>query len=250
MSKIKSILLSALWTVTILAFPISSGIIATVFKLEQTSIFLVQGTFMIVAAIIPVAYIKIKKRQFYDYGFRFTEKASAKKVWFYIPLALIIIPRLIVGIDFKSAAYCLSLLFFTLCVGITEEIYFRGIILNLIKNSFTSIAAIVNLSALIFGLGHIASVIGTGDIIATILQIINAYFFGIVATETLLLTKSIYPLMAFHFIYNTANYISTANGTTEIICIGVQVALTVITAVVFGINIKNSLKNEVDLSDG
>ena len=122
--------------------------------------------------------------------------------------------------------------------------------MNLIKNSFTSITAIINLSALIFGLGHIASVIGTGDIIATILQIINAYFFGIVSTETLLLTKSIYPLMAFHFIYNTANYISTANGTTEIICIGVQVALTVITAVIFGINIKNSLKNEVDLSDG
>ena len=39
MSKTKSILLSALWTVIILAFPISSGIIATVFKLEQTSIF-------------------------------------------------------------------------------------------------------------------------------------------------------------------------------------------------------------------
>lgn len=196
---------------------------------------------MLIAAIIPVAYIKIRKRRFYDYGFRLPEKKSARRVLFYIPLALILLPRLI-GVNFQSVSYSLSLLFFTVCVGISEEIYFRGVILNLIKSSFISSAAIICLSALIFGIGHGASILGTGNVIATVLQIINAFFFGIAATETVMLTESIYPLMAFHFIYNFANHISAATGITEIICIAVQVILTVITAVLFGFGVKNKRK--------
>ncbi len=244
MRKTTSILLSILWTAIILVFPIASGIIAVVFQLNQASVFLLQGAFMLIAAIIPVAYIKIGNRRFYDYGFRLPEKKSARRVLFYIPLALILLPRLIVGVNFQSVSYSLSLLFFTVCVGISEEIYFRGVILNLIKSSFISSAAIICLSALIFGIGHGASILGTGDVIATVLQIINAFFFGIAATETVMLTESIYPLMAFHFIYNFANHISAATGITEIVCIAVQVILTVITAVLFGFGVKN--KHKID----
>lgn len=240
MVKLKSILLSVLWTVIILVFPISSGVISVVFELEQEIIFLVQGAFMLIATAIPLAYIKISKHKFSDFGFNLPEKGSAKKVLFYIPLILIILPRLVFGVDFKSVAFTLSLLFFTLSVGIAEEIYFRGIVYNLIKNSFVSVAAIINISALIFGIGHGASIIGTGDIVATVLQIINAFFFGVVAIETVMLIKSLYPLMAFHFVYNFANYISTATGTTEIISIAVQVTLTIITTVLLGVSIKKN----------
>ncbi|MDE7330540.1 MAG: CPBP family intramembrane metalloprotease [Clostridia bacterium] len=249
MSKIKTILLSILWTAIILVFPITSGIIATVFELEQKIVFLVQGSFMLISTTIPLAYIKIAKHKFYDYGFSLPEKGSTKKVLFYIPLVLIILPRLVVGIDFQSITYTLSLLFFTLCIGISEEIYFRGIVYNLIKNSFISVAAIINISALIFGIGHGASIIGTGDIVATILQIINAFFFGVVAIETVMLVKSLYPLMAFHFIYNCANYISTATGTTEIISIAIQVILTIITTVLLGVSIKKNYHTKIEIPD-
>lgn len=249
MGKLKSILLSVLWTVIILVFPITSGIIAVVFELGQKIIFLLQGSFMLISTAIPLVYIKIAKHKFYDYGFRLPEKGSTKKVLFYIPLVLIILPRLVVGVDFQSIAYSLSLLFFTLCVGISEEIYFRGIIYNLIRNSFISVAAIINISALIFGIGHGASIIGTGDIVTTVLQVINAFFFGVVAIETVMLIKSLYPLMAFHFIYNFANYLSTARGTTEIICVAVQVILTIITTVLLGISIKKNCHTKNEISD-
>lgn len=79
------------------------------------------------------------------------------------------------GVDFQNVQYVFALLFFTLCVGVAEEIYFRGIIYKLLKNAFISPAVIISISAVIFGIGHGASIIGTGDIIATILQVINAF---------------------------------------------------------------------------
>lgn len=60
MNKTKSILFSIIWTVTILIFPISSGIIAVVFELDQIFTFVIQGAFMLVSIIIPLSYIKIK----------------------------------------------------------------------------------------------------------------------------------------------------------------------------------------------
>lgn len=238
MAKTKSILFSILWAVILLLFPISSGILATVLQLNQTMIFFVQGSFMLIAIIIPLVYIMLKKYSFKNFGFRKTEKQSAKKVLFYIPLVLIVLPPLVVGIDFQSVMYFFALLFFATCVAIAEEIYFRGIIYTQVKNAFSSYAAIIIITSLIFGIGHGASIIGTGDVVATVLQIINAFFFGIVAIETVMLTKSLYPAILLHFLYNFSNYVTTASGTTEIIYISIQVAITIIVAICYGITIK------------
>lgn len=249
MNKTKSILFSIIWTVTILIFPISSGIIAVVFELDQIFTFVIQGAFMLVSIIIPLSYIKIKKCSFAEYGFRMIEKNSSKEVLFFIPFFLIILPRLVMGVDFQNVQYVFALLFFTLCVGVAEEIYFRGIIYKLLKNAFISPAVIISISAVIFGIGHGASIIGTGDIIATILQVINAFLFGAVATETIFIIKSLYPVMIFHFIYNFSNYISVATGTTEIICICVQVVITIITAIILGLNVNRVNKTKYKTSD-
>lgn len=46
------------------------------------------------------------------------------------------IPFLLVGISINSIKYIIILLFFTLSIGISEEIYFRGIILKLLEEKY------------------------------------------------------------------------------------------------------------------
>lgn len=124
-SKVKANVFSFLWAIVLLVFPVSSGVISTVLKLKQSLTFCLQAVFMLVATIIPILYIKLKRQKFSDYCLNKTEKASSKKVLFYIPLVLIVLPNIIVGVDFKSAEYIFSLIFFTLSVAIAEEFYFR-----------------------------------------------------------------------------------------------------------------------------
>lgn len=66
----------------------------------------------------------------------------------------------------------------------------------------------------------------------------NAFFFGVVAIETVILTKSIIPAMFFHFAYNLGNYLTVASGTLQIVCIIIQVTITLFTAFVYGCKIK------------
>lgn len=244
--KVKSIVFSIIWTLVILVFPITSGVIASIFKFNDIEIFLLQGSFMLLSLIVPFIYIIVKKYSLSEFGMRSIECGSLKKVLFLIPLLLIVLPRLVVGVSIESVQYVFSLLFFTIFVGISEELYFRGVILMLIKNSYESIFSVVLIPAIVFGLGHGASIIGTGNAYTTVLQIINAFFFGVVAVETLMIIKSIYPLMIFHFLYNFINHVSAAEGKTEVICIIVQVLITVITALVLFVIIRkdNSSNSE------
>lgn len=65
------------------------------------------------------------------------EPRSIWKFLFFIPIVLSELPLILVGVDFKGFIYVSALIFFTLVVGISEELYFRGIILKLLKHSFS-----------------------------------------------------------------------------------------------------------------
>lgn len=233
MLKIRAILMSILWTIIILIFPISSGVLVSILKMNNVEILLIQGVFLLISIVIPLTYIKIKNYKFCEFGFRRPEKGSTKRALFFIPLLLIILPLLVVGVSLQNVRYLLALLFFTIAVGISEEIYFRGIIYKLLNNAFNSKIKVILLGSLVFAIGHSASIIGTGDIISTVLQVINAFFFGVVAIEVVIITNSLYPTIILHFLYNFSNYITSASGTTEILCIAIRVAITICTSLIY-----------------
>lgn len=52
--KVKSVLLSVIWIVVILIFPVVSGVIVTVLEMNQIQIFITQGCFMIISLAIPI----------------------------------------------------------------------------------------------------------------------------------------------------------------------------------------------------
>jgi membrane protease YdiL (CAAX protease family) len=70
---------------------------------------------------------------------------------------------------------------------------------------------------------------GTGLSMVT-LTIINAFIFGIVASEIVMLTKSIIPVIIWHTLYDFINWISLVSGTTELILIIIQSIIMVIYA--------------------
>jgi membrane protease YdiL (CAAX protease family) len=230
MQKSKPVLLSIIWTTVILIFPVLSGVIATVFKMNQIVIFFIQGCFMLLSISIPVIYVYKKKIDAKEIGVRKAESGSIRKTLLFIPLLLAELPLILVGVDFKGFTYVSVLAFFTLMVGISEELYFRGIILKLLKDNF-SVKQTIIISALIFGIGHSASILAGESIVEVLLQIINAIMFGILAAEIVILTKSLFPVIIWHFLFNFVNYISLAISTSEYIANGIQEIIMIIYSV-------------------
>ncbi len=64
------------------------------------------------------------------------------------------------------------------------------------------------------------------------LTMINALLFGIVASEIVMLTKSIIPVIIWHMLYDFINWIALIQGTIEIVLIVIQ-SSTMITYAVY-----------------
>ncbi|MCA1076456.1 CPBP family intramembrane metalloprotease [Clostridium bowmanii] len=207
MRKTKPVLLSIVWTIMLLIFLVVSGVIVTVFKMNQIEIFLTQGCFMLLSIIIPIIYVCKKKIHLKVIGLRKMEPGSIGKTLFFIPVVLSELPLILVGVDFKGFTYVSVLIFFTLAVGISEEVYFRGIILKLLKDNF-SVKQTIVISALVFGIGHFASILVGQSIVEVLLQIINAIVFGILAAEIVMITKSLFPVIIWHLLFDFVNHIS------------------------------------------
>lgn len=229
MHKTKSILLSIVWTIVILIFPVVSGVIAVVFKMNQIETFLIQGCFMLLSLTIPAVYIYIRRVHIKEIGLRKMKSGNIRKTQLLMLLILCELPLILTGVNFKSYTYVSTLAFFTLMVGISEELYFRGIILKLLKDNFP-VKQAVAISALIFGIGHIANALSGASTIYVFLQIINAIVFGILATEIVVISKSLIPIIIWHFAFDFINHITLATGITEIFVIGLQEIIMIIYA--------------------
>jgi len=75
------------------------------------------------------------------------------------------------------------------------------------------------------------------------LTIINALIFGIVASEIVMLTKSIVPVILWHTLYNFINWIALIQGTIEIVLITIQSVVMIM----YAIYLWSKLANKQDL---
>jgi len=103
-----------------------------------------------------------------------------------------------------------KIVFYTLimfCIGIFEEVLFRGIILNNMLNKWgdnkTGIIKSVVLSSLIFGLGHFVNlVVFPALIIRTISQIVYTSLHGILYAGIYLRSKNIWAVIILHAVFD------------------------------------------------
>jgi len=237
MQKSKAVIFSVIWAVVVIAFPVASGVIVVVSKADAISSRLIQTAFMFASAVIPFIYCKVKKISLKEILLKGIDKNGVKTCLFYLPLAAILLPMIITGVNLSNTGYVLATLLFTLSVGIAEELYFRGIILRLLGKSFGALP-VVFISLLIFGAGHASGAFVESSTAMVLLTILNAFLFGWVAAETALITKNIVPLMIFHCLFDFFTYQMLATGNAMIMVFAVRGTLMAIVAVYLLIKLK------------
>jgi hypothetical protein len=124
----------------------------------------------------------------------------------------------------------MALAFFAIAIGLSEELYFRGIILSKLRTCFT-IKQTVILSSVFFAAVHASQAFSGAGILMVALTMINALLFGIIASEIVMLTKSIVPVIIWHTSYDFINWIALAQGTIEIVLIVIQSVIMITYAI-------------------
>ena len=210
--KVLAICKSLLWCFWVLLFPIASGTISVILALDTVTTLFLQGTFMALALIPPAIFVFCGKWQWREVGFASFDFKGCKKVLYFIPLLVIFVPVAIKGFYVKSIGYVLGSLFLYLFVGISEEVYFRGIIPRYLKEEFST-KGIVLWSTLIFGIGHVATAFTGSNVFDIALTVLNAFLFGWLAMEMTIISSNIIPAILVHFLFDFETKIVVMNGT-------------------------------------
>lgn len=210
-NKILVIFKSILWCLVILLFPIISGALSVIFSLDTVITLFLQGTFMIMALIPPAIFVFSGKWHWSEIGFKKMNVRSCKMGFYFIPLLVIFIPVAVKGFYVKSIGYVFGSLFLYLFVGISEEIYFRGIIPRYLKEEFST-KGILIVSTFIFAIGHIATAFTANNVFEIALTVLNAFIFGWLAMEITIVSSNIIPAILLHFLFDFETKIAVMNG--------------------------------------
>lgn len=210
-NKILVIFKSILWCLVILLFPIISGALSVIFSLDTVITLFLQGTFMAMALIPPAIFVLSGKWHWSEIGFKKMNVRSCKRGFYFIPLLVIFIPVAVKGFYVKSIGYVFGSLFLYLFVGISEEIYFRGIIPRYLKEEFST-KGILIVSTFIFAIGHIATAFTANNVFEIALTVLNALIFGWLAMEITIVSSNIIPAILLHFLFDFETKIAVMNG--------------------------------------
>ena len=147
---------SLLWCLVILLFPVASGTLSVVLALDPVGTLFLQGAFMLASLIPPVVLVLSGRWRWREIGLAAFDVEGCKRALYFLPVFMIFVPAAVRGFYIGSTGYVLGNLFLYLFVGISEELYFRGIIPQYLKKEFSTRATVL-LSTLIFGIGHMAA---------------------------------------------------------------------------------------------
>lgn len=209
--KVLAICKSLLWCLMVLLFPITSGTLSVMLALDTVTALFLQGIFMVLALIPPAIFVFIGKWQWKEVGFEQFDFEGCKRALYFVPLIVIFVPVAVKGFYLKSIGYVLGSLFLYLFVGISEEVYFRGIIPQYLKEKFST-KGIVLLSALIFGIGHVATAFTGSSIFEITLTVLNALIFGWLVMEMTIISSNIIPAVLVHFLFDFETKIVVMSG--------------------------------------
>lgn len=155
-------------------------------------------------------------------------KYPAKKLLYYIPLALIASVNMWFGVRMnlsagETACYVGSMLL----VGFLEEIIFRGFLFKAMSRDNVRTALIV--SAVTFGIGHIVNLFnGSGaDLTSNLCQVIYAVAVGFLFVTMFYRGGSLWPCIITHSVLNSLSVFSN-EAAAERYLIPVSAALTLI----------------------
>lgn len=219
--KILIICNALLWCFVILLFPIASGTISVIFSMNIIETLFLQGVFMAMALIVPIVLVLCGKWRWREIGFAKTNLKECKKVLYFIPLLVIFVPVAIKGFIVRSISYVLGSLFLYLFVGISEEVYFRGIIPRYLEKEFSTSGVVIG-SSVIFAIGHMATAFTGSSGLEVVLTVFNAFIFGWLAIEMTILSSNIIPVVVVHFLFDFETKIVKMNGSELLLAEGIR----------------------------
>ena len=140
------------------------------------------------------------------YGLKRGCLTPAGSVW-YLPLVLMVSTNLWGGVALRysvleSVLYVLSMI----CVGILEEVIFRGLLFRALCRENLKMAVAV--SSITFGIGHIVNLLNGAELAATLLQICYATAAGFLFTVIFLCSGSLIPCIVTHCAINSLSCFS------------------------------------------
>lgn len=171
----------------------------------------------------------LKKNKLFGYCGICPSKVSARSMLYYLPVVVMLTANLWWGVTLNYGALETVLYILTmLCVGLLEEIIFRGLLFNAMRKDNVKIAIIV--SSVTFGIGHIINLVnGSGaELIPNLLQVIYATAAGFMFVMMYYRSASIVLCIAAHGIFNSLSAFAKEAQTLEARVISC-ILLTVIT---------------------
>lgn len=171
-------------------------------------------------SLVVVVLIFVLNRRTY-YGL--TKVKNAKAYLYFIPLVFIATVNLWNGIHIENTP--MELLFHVITMvnaGFLEEIVFRGFLFKMMEKD--NVKTAMRVSALTFGIGHIANLLTGADVVQTLMQICYATAIGFLFVIIFYKSKSLVPCIITHAIVNV---LSIVNGDMQKIFYFVCAFLTI-----------------------
>ena len=157
-------------------------------------------------------------------------KVPPRAMLYYIPVFIMLTANLWYGVTCnygiaETVLYILAML----CVGFLEEVIFRGLLFEAMREDGLKSAVIV--SSVTFGMGHIINLFnGSGaQLLPNLLQIFYATAVGFMFVMMYLKSKSLLVCIAVHGIFNAISVFADESAVTDGMQIVTAVLLTVIT---------------------
>lgn len=156
-----------------------------------------------VAALLGLLVLWRAKPSFADFGFR-RPVALQPALWFLPLVAEVVLIPVFTGVTVPPTAIAIFAAV-ALAAAFSEEIWYRGIVLALLRHKGTRFA--VAASSALFAVLHLTNLFGGKSPLYAALQFLFAALFGFVAAEVVALTGSLWPGIAWHFGHDFVSYI-------------------------------------------
>ena len=149
--------------------------------------------------VVVIAACMIRRRNAHEYGLTRGEyKGNLKYVIPMLFLGVVNIPYVILG-TYSGIPFVVALILVA-CIGIMEELIFRGYVFRAIELRFGENKAVI-FSSILFGLIHLLNLVfyrGVMPVSSVLLQVFYAAMIGLMFAVLRTKVKSIYPGMLIH----------------------------------------------------
>lgn len=202
------------------------------------------GTLKIITAPVCIIFTLlilgfIKKHNLWEQYGLCSLKGTLKKYLYFIPLVLIASVNLWNGITMNTSIAETALFIVSMaCVGVIEEVIFRGFLFKAMCKDNIKLAVFI--SSITFGMGHIVNLLNGEALIPTILQICYATAIGFLFTIIFFKGKSLFPCMITHGAVNSLSIFAV--NTSSLICDIVTTVILCVVSIAYALWILRDIK--------